>query len=279
NQIPRFQSNCVRFLARRQKSISLDVSAGRRTGRNYRLPNPSAGRRNIDQASLYIRIEGAPLSEPRCTELQPKLVIRHPVVQLHEESACEPGRGAPSGNKNAETHGYYRRKIKLEAVSFDDLNFSYSGGEKLPKRMIELLNHCGVEHLVSAGRRRIIERVVFTSVMRAPHTSNFNCYTDMVSSQMRESLALNNGCTLAAYPCRSAAVRGIRARVVSFNNIHRSDHVFRRSRHVLGECRNRRLGRIKTDLVVQLPQHAHGSIAFADDRDQCALASVDDPRP
>src|SRR5499433_2119969 len=82
--------------------------------------------------------------------------------------------------------------------------------------------------------------------------------TDMVSSQMRESQALNNGCTLAAYPCRSAAVRGIRARVVSFNNIHRSDHVFRRSRHVLGECRNRRLGRIKTDLVVQLPQHAHG---------------------
>src|SRR5262249_20877787 len=48
----------------------------------------------------------------------------------------------------------------------------------------------------------------------------------MVSSQMRESQALNNGCTLAAYPCRSAAVRGIRARVVSFNNIHRSDHAF-----------------------------------------------------
>src|SRR5262249_22863952 len=48
----------------------------------------------------------------------------------------------------------------------------------------------------------------------------------MVSSQMRESLALDNGCTLAAYPCRSAAVRGIRARVVSFNNIHRSDHAF-----------------------------------------------------
>ena len=32
-------------------------------------------------------------------------------------------------------------------------------------------------------------------------------------------------------------------------------------------------------MVVQLPQHAHESIAFADDRDQCALASVDDPRP
>src|SRR5215471_14974063 len=82
-------------------------------------------------------------------------------VQLHEESECKPGRGAPSGNKNAETHGYYRRKIKLEAVSFDDLNFS-SAGEQLPKRFIELLNHCGGEHLVSAVRRRIIERVVFT---------------------------------------------------------------------------------------------------------------------
>src|SRR5262249_9192530 len=67
-----------------------------------------------------------------------------------------------SGNKNAETHGYYRRKIKLEAVSFEDLNFSSSGGEQLPKRFIELLNHCGGEHLVSAVRRRIIERVVFT---------------------------------------------------------------------------------------------------------------------
>src|SRR5262245_4403029 len=83
-------------------------------------------------------------------------------VQLHEESACKPGRGAPSGNKNAETHGYYRRKIQLEAVSFDDLNFSSSGGEQLPKRFIELLNQCGGEHLVSAFRRRLIERVVFT---------------------------------------------------------------------------------------------------------------------
>src|SRR5215813_15505806 len=83
-------------------------------------------------------------------------------VQLHEESACKPDRGAPSGNKNAETPGYYRRKIKLEAVSFDDLNFSSSGGEQLRKRFIELLNHCGGEHLVSAVRRRLIERVVFT---------------------------------------------------------------------------------------------------------------------
>src|SRR5262245_57678770 len=69
-------------------------------------------------------------------------------------SECKPGRGAPSGNKNAETHGYYRRKIRLEAVSFD-LNFSSSGGEQLPKRFIELLNHCGGEHLVSAVRRRL----------------------------------------------------------------------------------------------------------------------------
>src|SRR5215831_21298010 len=66
---------------------------------------------------------------------------------------------------------------------------------------------------------------VFTSVMRAPH-EQIQLLTDMVSSQMRESLALNNGCTLAAYPCRSAAVRRIRARVVSFNDIHRSDHAF-----------------------------------------------------
>src|SRR5262245_14161782 len=52
-------------------------------------------------------------------------------VQPNEESECKPGRGAPNGNKNAETHGYYRRKIKLEAVSFDDLNFSSSGGQQL----------------------------------------------------------------------------------------------------------------------------------------------------
>src|SRR5262249_13188098 len=51
---------------------------------------------------------------------------------------------------------------KLEAVSFDDLNFSSSGGEQLRKRFIELLNHCGGEHLASAVRRRLIERVVFT---------------------------------------------------------------------------------------------------------------------
>jgi hypothetical protein len=52
-------------------------------------------------------------------------------VQLDEESECKPARGAPRGNKNAETHGYYRRKIKLEAVSFDELNFSSSRGEQL----------------------------------------------------------------------------------------------------------------------------------------------------
>src|SRR5499427_6291973 len=96
-------------------------------------------------------------------------------VQLHEESARKPGRWAPSGNKNAETHGYYRRKIKLEAVRFDDLNFSSSGGEQLRKRFLELLNLCGGEQFVSAIRRRIIERVVFTSVMPAPHSSKFNC--------------------------------------------------------------------------------------------------------
>src|SRR5262249_26237977 len=94
----------------------------------------------------------APRSSPRSRE----------GFSCTKESACKPCRGAPSGNKNAETHGYYRRKIKLEAVSFDDLNFSSSGGEPPRKRFLELLNHCGGEHLVSAVRRRIVERVVFT---------------------------------------------------------------------------------------------------------------------
>src|SRR5215831_979393 len=84
------------------------------------------------------------------------------VFSCTKESACKPDRGAPSGNKNAETHRYYRRKIKLEAVSFEDLNFSSSGGEQLPKRFLELLNHCGGEHLASVVRRRLIECVVFT---------------------------------------------------------------------------------------------------------------------
>src|SRR5215471_14545483 len=147
-------------------------------------------------------------------------------VQLHEESACKPGRGAPSGNKNAETHGYYRRKIELEAVSFEDLNFSSSGGKQLRKRFLELLNHCGGEQFVSVIRRRIIERVCLHLSYACAPFEQIQLLTDMVSSQMRESQALNNGCTLAADPCRSAAVRGIRARVVSFNNIHQSDHAF-----------------------------------------------------
>src|SRR5215813_1802899 len=86
-------------------------------------------------------------------------------VQLHEESACKPGRGAPSGNKNAETHGYYRRKIKLEAVSFEDLNFSSSGGEQLPKPFSRIAEPLWCEHLVSAVRRRISEPVVFTQYL------------------------------------------------------------------------------------------------------------------
>src|SRR5262249_24533049 len=55
-------------------------------------------------------------------------------VQLQEESECKPGRGAPSGDKHAETHGYYRQKIKLEAVSFDDLNLRLSGCRVFGKR-------------------------------------------------------------------------------------------------------------------------------------------------
>ena len=71
----------------------------------------------------------------------------------------KPRSGAPVGNKNAETHGHYKRKLKLDAVTFDDLNFSSSGGEQLRKRFLELLNHCGGEQFVSTVRRRIIERV------------------------------------------------------------------------------------------------------------------------
>src|SRR5215813_8933014 len=125
-------------------------------------------------------------------------------VPLHEESAYKPDRRAPSGNKNAEIHGYYRRKIKLEAVSFDDLNFSSSGGEQLRKRFLELLNHCGGEQFVSAIRRRIIERVcLHLSYACAPY-EQIQLPRDTVSSQMRESQALNNCCILAAYPCRSS---------------------------------------------------------------------------
>src|SRR5215472_10207316 len=101
----------------------------------------------------------------------------------------------------------------------------------------------------------------------------------MVSSQMRESLALNNGCTLAAYPCRSAAVRGIRARVVSFNNIHRSDHAF-----VVAAMYSASVG--IGGLVGSRPIWSYSFLSMLtrasrsrDDRDQCALASVDDPRP
>src|SRR5262249_47689320 len=83
--------------------------------------------------------------------------------------------GRRAVTKTPKTHGYYRRKIKLEAVSFDDLNFSSSGGEQLRKRFLELLNHCGGEQFVSSIRRRTIERVVFTSVIPAPHSSKFNC--------------------------------------------------------------------------------------------------------
>ena len=72
--------------------------------------------------------------------------------------------GRRAVTKTPKHTGITRRKIKLEAVSFDDLNFSSSGGEQLPKRFMELLNHCGGEHLVSAVRRRLIERVVFTPI-------------------------------------------------------------------------------------------------------------------
>src|SRR5262249_19076067 len=50
-------------------------------------------------------------------------------------------------------------------------------------------------------------------------------------------------------------------------------------RHVLRKCRNGWLPWVKADLFVQLRQRADESITFTDDRDQCALASVDNPRP
>src|SRR5262245_55994189 len=199
-------------------------------------------------------------------------------VQLHEESACKPGRGAPSGNKNAETHGYYRRKIKPEAVSFDDLNFISSGGDQLPKRFIELLNHCGGEHLVSAVRAsRHRARCLYLSYACAPRANSIaNGHGVVANARVTsfEQRLYTRGISLWVGG-RSRNPK----RVVSFNNIHRSDHAFVVAAMYSGECRNRRLGRIQTDLVVQLPQHAHESIAFADDRDQCALASVDDLRP
>src|SRR5215472_3905359 len=109
-------------------------------------------------------------------------------VPLHEESACKPDRRLPRGNKNAETHGYYRRKIKLEAVSFDDLNFSSSGGEQLRKRFLELLNHCGGEQFVSAIRRRIIERVClylsYACTPRANSIANGRCRRKCASHKL-----------------------------------------------------------------------------------------------
>src|SRR5262245_19823128 len=74
----------------------------------------------------------------------------------------KPRGGSPVGNKNAERHGHYKRKLKLNAASFDDLNFSSAGGEQLRERYRELLKHCGGEQHVSAVTRRIIERVCFT---------------------------------------------------------------------------------------------------------------------
>ena len=56
NHIPRFQTHSVRVSAGRQKATPLDVSAGRQTGRNYPLPNPTRSQ-EIGPASLYIRTE------------------------------------------------------------------------------------------------------------------------------------------------------------------------------------------------------------------------------
>ncbi len=73
------------------------------------------------------------------------------------------GKGAPKANHNAETHGHYRRKLKLSSVSFDDLNFSSAGGEQLASRRLELIEHLGGK--VSAVERRVIERICFSEYL------------------------------------------------------------------------------------------------------------------
>src|SRR5262249_13188099 len=91
-----------------------------------------------------------------------------------------------------------------------------------------------------------------------------------------ESLALDNGCTLAAYPCRPAAVRGIRARIVSFNNIHQSDNAFVVAATYSASVGIGGLVGSRPIWSYKLRQRAPESIAFLDDRNQCTLASVDD---
>src|SRR5215467_9177675 len=75
-----------------------------------------------------------------------------------KESACKPDRRAPSGNKNAETHGYYGQKIKLEAVSFEDLNFSSSGGEQLPKRSNAKVSQSPCTHKMGSSILGVLRR-------------------------------------------------------------------------------------------------------------------------
>ncbi len=87
------------------------------------------------------------------------------VQQLEETQTLEPqrARGGQQANTNAETHGHYRRKLKLSSVSFDDLNFSCAGGEQLASRRRELIEHLGGK--VSAVERRVIERICFTEYL------------------------------------------------------------------------------------------------------------------
>src|SRR5262245_61419691 len=121
----------------------------------------------------------------------------------------------------------------------------------------------------------MIERVCLHPSYACAPFEQIQLLTDMVSSQMRESLALDNGCTLAAYPCRPAAVRGrpaavrgIRARVVSFNNIHQSDHAFVVAAMYSASVGIGGLVRIKTDLVVQHRQRAPEGSGANDETDQ-----------
>jgi len=93
--------------------------------------------------------------------MEPKDGVTHHIT-CQNTTSSKPRGGAPKANKNAETHGHYRRKTKLEPVSFDDLNFSSSNGEQLTLRRDELIRHCGGS--VNVVKRRIIERICFLLV-------------------------------------------------------------------------------------------------------------------
>ena len=60
-----------------------------------------------------------------------------------------------------------------------------------------------------------------------------------VQAQRADSLELSTGCTIAAYPCRPAAVRGLRAKVAVFDELafYRSTEGYPTDREMLRACR------------------------------------------